>query len=705
MNLKFLLLILIVLCGNVSFSQIKFDPIKLQNSKVYGAEIASLLDTIEVYEFKDTNANTLFLKNGFRSANYLNGKEWLEIAEENEVYRIDIVYSKYPLRNGEYAEIYPLLLNRLYYLFTIDSRLNSSLIEWNKVWQTHCENNSQVDQLLHGVLIWYRPIVESPDEIDSVLILNTSNSSSTLSFNDINESKEVKEQLQILINSDLLSDSLRNVIQHKSIIEQQQTIIHLLEKRLSDLPEEDLSKIDRIKRKKYEQELSKFTKYSQNDIVTKVFNRHPEWKDILVINDWTGSMYGYGGQVLQWHLNNLETSGITNITLFNDGDNKATSEKVIGETGGIYTENADNIERLIALFNLVMMKGYGGDGPENDIEAILKAIELSPEAKEIVLIADNNACIRDILLSDRIKKPVRIIVCGATDNAINPDLAYLAQITGGGIYLIEEDIEKLALKIEGETLILGEEKRFSLLKSMCSNWLIKPMVKYKSFKETRFKSKKKIHYLDVSNQLNGEIPKKLFKLKGLLYLDLSNNKLGELTIKIGQLVQLKNLNLSSNNLKSLPSEFNRLNFLTYLNLSNNELIEIPVKIMELYYLDTLILANNQLKNLPKVVNLNKLNVLDISGNKLKKLPSRASSLKKLHYLNAANNEFVNFSPSICRLIELEYLDLSGNKLTDIPLEIKNLKKLKELHLEGNNLSNELRDQLLVWLPNTHIYFE
>ena len=127
--------------------------------------------------------------------------------------------------------------------------------------------------------------------------------------------------------------------------------------------------------------------------------------------------------------------------------------------------------------------------------------------------------------------------------------------------------------------------------------------------------------------------------------------------------------------------------------------------MELYYLDTLILANNQLKNLPKVVNLNKLNVLDISGNKLKKLPSRASSLKKLHYLNAAYNEFVNFSPSICRLIELEYLDLSGNKLTDIPLEIKNLKKLKELHLEGNNLSNELRDQLLVWLPNTHIYFE
>ena len=72
---------------------------------------------------------------------------------------------------------------------------------------------------------------------------------------------------------------------------------------------------------------------------------------------------------------NLENSGVTTLTLFNDGNNKTTEKKTIGRTGGIYTGKANDPDELIELFTKVMQKGGGGDGPENDIEAILKVIE------------------------------------------------------------------------------------------------------------------------------------------------------------------------------------------------------------------------------------------------------------------------------------------------------------------------------------------
>ena len=84
-------------------------------------------------------------------------------------------------------------------------------------------------------------------------------------------------------------------------------------------------------------------------VIMKVLDRHPEWRNKIVINDWTGSMYSYGAQVVEWHLMNLDSSGISTVTLFNDGDNKSTKKKKIGSTGGIYTEKTSNIEELLML--------------------------------------------------------------------------------------------------------------------------------------------------------------------------------------------------------------------------------------------------------------------------------------------------------------------------------------------------------------------
>lgn len=106
--------------------------------------------------------------------------------------------------------------------------------------------------------------------------------------------------------------------------------------------------------------------------------------------------------------------------------------------------------------------GSGGDAMENDIEAILKGIELSKNHKEIILIADNNAGPKDLTLLNQINQPDKVILCGVFKN-INPAYLTLARKTGGSIHTIENDITHLIkinegeiIKIEGQLFLLKD---------------------------------------------------------------------------------------------------------------------------------------------------------------------------------------------------------------------------------------------------------
>ncbi|XP_059070375.1 receptor-like protein 7 [Cryptomeria japonica] len=80
--------------------------------------------------------------------------------------------------------------------------------------------------------------------------------------------------------------------------------------------------------------------------------------------------------------------------------------------------------------------------------------------------------------------------------------------------------------------------------------------------------------IDLSNnQLTGDVPLDLGKLKGLRFLNLSMNSLnGIIPHSLGDMSQLESLDLSSNKLSSnIPSELQSLSYLAYLNLSNNNL--------------------------------------------------------------------------------------------------------------------------------------
>lgn len=191
----------------------------------------------------------------------------------------------------------------------------------------------------------------------------------------------------------------------------------------------------------------------RDSIILKILDRHKEWENSLIVMDWTGSMYPYAAQAVLWHASNFKTSGIKYFTFFNDGDGIADNRKIMGETGGIYFSQAKNLETLINTFYLVSSKGNGGDSPENDIEALLEAVNRFQDFDDLILIADNNSCVRDFRLLKKLDASVRVILCG-TEFGINPQYVNLAYQTGGSIHTIENDIYDISKRIQNDTITI-----------------------------------------------------------------------------------------------------------------------------------------------------------------------------------------------------------------------------------------------------------
>jgi hypothetical protein len=703
------LLIFGLLMPFLIFGQIKFNPLQLNDDKKYGVAIAGILNTIELSEYPDTCHNCVYLKNGFRSSKFINEKDWLRIKDSVIPYRIDIVYSKYPLRNSLYNEIYPLLFKRLRSVFDMDPGLNSVQIEWNKVLQTHCLNDEQVSKLFHGVVIRYRK--EDGEEVTNV-------PEDSLGMEEFKESNLISEQNSIqdvlkamddLENSDLVSDSLRWALKKKSVNQRANSIKLLLAKQIEKDPETDLSKATPGDLKKYDKEIALFLKrYPIHDsVVKKVLDRHPEWKNSIVINDWTGSMYSYGAQVLQWHLNNFERSGIKSLTLFNDGDSKDTKDKKIGETGGIYSTKADNVTKLVHLFNYMMMKGGGGDGPENDIEAILEAQHLYPDNTEVILIADNNACVRDIELAGKIGKPVKVIVCGYDPaGGVNPDFVYLAKVTGGGLYTIEQDLENIAATTgdAGEIRSLSDT-RFKIMAARCNNFSTTELngELYTDYKKALHK-KRKVHRLKLEEVGLTKVPNGVYKMKRLHYLNLSHNFIGEISPKIENLNYLSELDLSDNKITSLPHEFEYIYYLEKLYLSRNFLEAIPVSILKLRNIVELDLSRNRIQKMDKRFPLKSLVKLSLADNKIKEITGDIGKLKQLKNLDLSNNQITSLPENLVNLTELKELNLSNNNLSHLPARLGRMKKLRVLKLQGNPLSDKEKARIMSLLPKTEITF-
>jgi hypothetical protein len=195
--------------------------------------------------------------------------------------------------------------------------------------------------------------------------------------------------------------------------------------------------------------------YKQSpDLILKVLDRNKQWKNCLVVTDVTGSMYPYLAQFKLWHQQNIQYSTNRQFVFFNDGNRTPDKSKVMGKVGGVYFIKTAHFDSLINLMQLAMMRGNGGDVPENNIEAVLTGIKRGQQIKEVIMIADNMATPRDLDLLSQVRVPIRLILCGTHTGPFNVNYLNMIKKIKGSIHTIEEDLNGISSIKEGETLQL-----------------------------------------------------------------------------------------------------------------------------------------------------------------------------------------------------------------------------------------------------------
>ena len=412
MNLIFrLFFILVFFAIRVEASaQPAFSTDALSNPKLYRAEIDQQLQITEVPVFaKQAASGKVLLENGYAKYLFKNPDEWPPLQGQKVIpTKVRVIFTKYPKDSAFWLTDYQWLLSkRLNALFSLDSNLNSKDIEYSILLQTDCDNEFETMQLFHGIEISYR-LETQVKTAGHRTELDSKNQDMSLS-----NSKEFRPA----------------EVRNKSSI-----------KKLNQLMYKE--------------------KYSMDSTEYKALDRNDHWNNALLVMDWTGSMRGYGAEALMWQSMFEDSSGIEHCAFFNDGDRKKNRKKIIGNTGGIYLSKAKPVYSSVKMMRKVQSKGDGGDSPENDVEALITAIKNTPEAKEIILVADNNSCIRDYVLLSYINRPVHVILCG-TQNGINHQYLNLAWRTGGSIHTETMDLDSIDVKLQSSQLVI-DGVRFGL---------------------------------------------------------------------------------------------------------------------------------------------------------------------------------------------------------------------------------------------------
>lgn len=229
---------------------------------------------------------------------------------------------------------------------------------------------------------------------------------------------------------------------------------------------EERAKLIKIKVEKTKRQLAENPKYfeEQQQTICATMYRMKEdklWQNKLIVTDLTGSMTPYMNQVFVWHTLNAVNDENNQYLFFNDGRSRHYNLRRVRGGGGLFFTNQTELENIYAVMKQTMRNGNGGDAPENDIEALLGAIEMGKEFGSLILIADNLSPIKDKRLMNELIKteiPVKIILAGArTGGSIHEDYLELAYKTGGTLHTLTEDIKSLYKMKSGEIVKIGSD--------------------------------------------------------------------------------------------------------------------------------------------------------------------------------------------------------------------------------------------------------
>ncbi len=166
-------------------------------------------------------------------------------------------------------------------------------------------------------------------------------------------------------------------------------------------------------------------------------------KKYVVVMDATGSMGSYVVEALDWIFANRNRLTIEGFVFFNDGDAKKSKNKRAMHTGGIYACINDSAKIKATLMKCMYKGNGGGEQKENDIEALMYALNKFPQADQIILIADNKEWMRDYFYYKQVTKPVHIILCDTKLFPVNNQYLNLAAYTKGILFTSDKTFTNL----------------------------------------------------------------------------------------------------------------------------------------------------------------------------------------------------------------------------------------------------------------------
>lgn len=381
---------------------------------------------IEKIDTSLLSKNQLTIAMPFAKEIILNPKQ-RELIEERVIIKLELVYTKY--RTAESFNQKELNRNRIVELKKlIPSLFENRLWEFSLISQTKGNSREECKSMFHGFILTFRPN-SSPTNLKKEASYLNNITTSFLNHDSIDNLPVDKKIYRIKTRYDLTMGYLHDTIWHVDTIP-------------PPSPPDFF----------YNQSLY------QDSTVLSVFNRNKSWNNFAIVIDATGSMSPYIAQVFVWLKNQLKNEQVKAFVFFNDGDQKSSREKTPLKTKGIYHTSKKELNAVTKAATKCIQNGDGGgEGLENDVEALLKTIELFPYVEHIVLIADNYESMRDYEFIKEVKKPVHTIMCGA-EQRINVQYLDLARQTKGSVHTIKSDVTNLNEIKEGQYFFIENKE-------------------------------------------------------------------------------------------------------------------------------------------------------------------------------------------------------------------------------------------------------
>jgi hypothetical protein len=400
------------------------------SAQIYSALVNAPVTFVDEFDVSLLKENQLFISMPFAKNNVLNPEQKKQL-KERVIIKLELVYTKY--RKASSFNQKKLNKNRLIEL----SRLAPKLFEsrfWNfeLISQTKACSPDEGKEMFHGFVVTFRP--------------NSTNN--TLGI----EAKYIEDLADALLKQDSLdNDTIPKKYNIKTHYNMQVGYLH------DTIWYVDTARPPTVPDFFYDQTL-----YNDSTVLN-AFDRNKSWNNLIIVTDVTGSMSPYIAQVIVWLKKQEENNAAKYFVFFNDGDETPSNKKKPLETKGIYVIKNKGLDQVIKTVTKCMRNGSGGgEYLENDIEAILDGVKHYSDADEIILVADNLESMRDYDYIKKIKKPVRIILCGA-ENRVNIQYLDLARQTKGSVHTVKSDIINLQNIKEGEHFFI-DKKEYQLKK-------------------------------------------------------------------------------------------------------------------------------------------------------------------------------------------------------------------------------------------------